>query len=411
MRDAQDPANQLFCADPELIAIGAKLANAIQERLNRIPDRLPAIEENAEWLQDRNQSCGIFGNDPIRSGDIEPIVACLSKETEERIAILRDPNFDCLAASTAAGTLICSEPSLAEADSQLNGLVRGLIDKLKDEEAKDAAAEYARWIRDRDRRCRLAGKDNLPLAELSSAQDCLENYLKEMTAGMRAAKGDPKRVFLRELAASRPNVDAVDLCVTRIHRANACDNFLRVRRVVELRHPGDRAERPGHGPDRDGRARSLLGVQPGCIELHRHMLGHQGGQAGAAAAAQPGQFRRDEPHPDRKILRISEDREWPLALQFIRAEASRFRDDVQRSIATASAAAAPGMAHAPLVLCRAMPFSLRTRSCVHTLPRSSEHGRAARGDAAVREEIAEHFARRKIRRYKFSFLISHRSFD
>jgi uncharacterized protein YecT (DUF1311 family) len=154
----KNPANQLFCADPELIAIGAKLANAIQERLNRIPDRLPAIEENAEWLQDRNQSCGIFGNDPIRSGDIEPIVACLSKETEERIAILRDPNFDCLAASTAAGTLICSEPSLAEADSQLNGLVRGLIDKLKDEEARDAAAEYARWIRDRDRRCRLAGK-------------------------------------------------------------------------------------------------------------------------------------------------------------------------------------------------------------------------------------------------------------
>jgi uncharacterized protein YecT (DUF1311 family) len=229
----KNPANQLFCADPELIAIGAKLANAIQERLNRIPDRLPAIEENAEWLQDRNLSCGVFGNDPIRSGDIEPIGACLSKETQERIAILRDPNFDCLAASTAAGTLICSDPSLAEADSQLNGLVRGLIDKLKDEEAKDAAAEYARWIRDRDRRCRLAGKDNVPLAELSSAQDCLENYLKEMTAGMRAANGDPKRVFLRELAASRPNVDAVDLCVTRIHRANACDNFLRVRRVVD----------------------------------------------------------------------------------------------------------------------------------------------------------------------------------
>jgi uncharacterized protein YecT (DUF1311 family) len=229
----KSPANQLFCADPELIAIGAKLASAIQERLNRIPDRLPAIEENAQWIRERNLSCGIFGNDPIRSEDIEPIVACLSKETEERIAILRDPNFDCLAASTAAGTLICSEPSLAEAESQLNGLVRKLIDKLKDDDARDAAAEYARWIRDRDRRCRLAGKDNLPLAELSSAQDCLENYLKEMTAGMLAAKGDPKRVFLRVLAASQPGANAVDLCVTRIHTANACGNFLRVRRVFD----------------------------------------------------------------------------------------------------------------------------------------------------------------------------------
>jgi uncharacterized protein YecT (DUF1311 family) len=229
----RNPANQLFCADPDLIAIGAKLATAIQERLNRIPDRALAIEENAEWIRDRNLSCGIFGNDPVRAEDIEPIVTCLAKETEERIAILRDPNFDCLAAGTAAGTLICSEPSMAEAESQLNGLVRELIGKLKDDEAGDATAEYARWTRDRDRRCRLAGKDNVPLAELSSSQDCLENYLKEMTAGMLAAKGDPKRVFLRDLAASRPSADAVDLCVTRIHMANACGNFLRVRRVFD----------------------------------------------------------------------------------------------------------------------------------------------------------------------------------
>jgi uncharacterized protein YecT (DUF1311 family) len=229
----KDPANQLFCADPELIAAGAKLAAAIQQRLNRLPDRSPAIEDNAEWIKDRNLSCGIFGNDPIRAEDIEPIVACLAKETEERIAILRDPNFDCLAASTAAATLICGEPSLAEAESDLNGLVRELIGKLKDDEARDATAEYARWIRDRDRRCRLAGKDNVPPAELSSSQDCLQNYLKEMMAGMLAAQGDPKRVFLRELAASRPSADAVDLCITRIHTANACGNFLRVRRVVD----------------------------------------------------------------------------------------------------------------------------------------------------------------------------------
>jgi uncharacterized protein YecT (DUF1311 family) len=226
-------ANQLFCADPELIAAGAKLAAAIGERLNRMPDRLPAIEENAQWIRERNLSCGIFGNDPVRAEDIDPIVACLSKETEERIAILRDPNFDCLAASTAAGALICSEPSLAEAESELHALVRALIDKLKGDDARDATAEYARWVRDRDRRCKLAGKDNVPLDELASSQDCLENWMKEMTAGMLAAKGDPKRVFLRDLEASRPNVDAVDLCVTRIHTANACENFLRVRRVFD----------------------------------------------------------------------------------------------------------------------------------------------------------------------------------
>jgi len=229
----KNPANQLFCAAPELNAMAAKLASAIQERLDRLPDRLPAIEENAQWIRDRNQSCGILGDTPLRASDVEPVAACLLKETEERIAILRDPNFDCLATNSAAGTLICSDPSLSEADSDLSGLVRGLIGKLKGDEARDAAAEYARWIRDRDRRCRLAGKDNVPLAELSSSQDCLEDYLKEMTAGMLAAKGDPKRVFLRELAASQPNANAVDLCVTRIHTANACGNFLRVRRVYD----------------------------------------------------------------------------------------------------------------------------------------------------------------------------------
>jgi hypothetical protein len=36
---------------------------------------------------------------------------------------------------------------------------------------------------------------------------------------------------------------------------------------------------------------------------------------------------------------------------------------------------------------------------------------AARSNAAVREEITEHFVQRKIRRYKSSFLISFRSFD
>jgi uncharacterized protein YecT (DUF1311 family) len=213
--------------------MAAKLAIAIQERLDRLPDRLPAIEENAQWIRDRNLSCGILGNNPIRADDIDATATCLLNETEERIAFLRDPNFDCLATNTAAGTLICSDPSLSEADSELSGLVRGLIGKLKGDDARDAAAEYARWIRDRDRRCRLAGKDNVPLAELSSSQECLEDYLKEMTAGMRAAKGDPKRVFLRELAASQPNANAVDLCVTRIHTANACGNFLRVKRVYD----------------------------------------------------------------------------------------------------------------------------------------------------------------------------------
>jgi uncharacterized protein YecT (DUF1311 family) len=231
----RDPANQIICGDPDLSAASEKLGGAIQERLNRLADRRVAIEDNAQWIKNRNRSCGVFGREPVRPGDFERVKACLLLEIEERTAILRDPNFDCLAANSAAGSLICSEPMLELGENELNVLVRALIGKLKDDEAQEAFAEFARWIRDRDRKCNLAGKDNVPLAELPpSSEDCLENWLKEMTAGMTAAKNDPKRVFGRRIAASRPNADAVDLCVSQIHAQNSCGDFLRVRRVYEL---------------------------------------------------------------------------------------------------------------------------------------------------------------------------------
>ena len=231
----RDPANQMICGDPALNAAGEKLGVAIQERLNRLADRRVAIEDNAQWIRDRSRSCGIFGRTAVRLDDFERVKACLLLETEERTAVLRDPNFDCLAANSAAGALICSEPTLELGETELNVLVRALIGKLGDNEAQEAFAEFARWIRDRDRKCNLAGKDNVPLAELPpSSEDCLGNWLNEMTAGMTAAKNDPKRVFGRRIAASRPNADAVDLCVSQIHAQNSCGDFLRVRRVYEL---------------------------------------------------------------------------------------------------------------------------------------------------------------------------------
>jgi uncharacterized protein YecT (DUF1311 family) len=231
----RDPANQIICGDPELFAAGEKLSAAIQVRLNRLADRRAAIEDNAQWAKDRNRSCGIFGRDSVRPTDFERVKACLLLEAEERAAMLLDPNFDCLAANSAAGALICSEPALELGETELNVLVRALIGKMKDDEAQEAFAEYARWIRDRDRKCNVAGKDNVPLAELPpSSDDCLEDWLKEMTAGMTAARNDPKRVFGRHIPASRPNADAVDLCVSQIHAQNSCGDFLRVRRVYEL---------------------------------------------------------------------------------------------------------------------------------------------------------------------------------
>ena len=111
-KEVRDAAGQLFCGDPELNAASARLNSAVQDRMSRLPDRRLAVEENAEWIRLRNSSCGVFRQQSVRAQAIQSAKACLSKETEERIEILNDPNFDCLASNTTAGMLICSEPAL-----------------------------------------------------------------------------------------------------------------------------------------------------------------------------------------------------------------------------------------------------------------------------------------------------------
>jgi uncharacterized protein YecT (DUF1311 family) len=232
--EIKDTAEQLFCGDAELNATGVRLNSAVDARLSRIADRRLAAEENVEWIRNRNSSCGIFGRQGVQPGAFASVKSCLLKVTNERIAILADPNFDCLATSTAAGLMICSDPALAIADKELNSLFVGLLAKLKDDETNSALSEYARWTRIRDRLCDLDDKDNVPLEELLAAEPCLADYIKQKTAELAAVKGDPRRLFGREVLAPTPDADAVDLCVGKIHSTNACENFLRISRVTQL---------------------------------------------------------------------------------------------------------------------------------------------------------------------------------
>jgi uncharacterized protein YecT (DUF1311 family) len=230
----RDSADQLFCGDGELNEASVRLNSAIAQRLDRLANRRLAIAENAEWIRDRNSSCGIFGRQGVSIRDVKSVKNCLLKETEERIAILTDPNFDCLATNTTAGLLICSDPSLAIGKAELNDQALALIARLKGDDAKAAFAEYERWSRERDRKCALTDKDNVPLEELSSSEACLADYITQKTAEIVAAKGDPRRVFGRHLPSPSPNADAVDLCVAQIHSTNACEDFLSVSRVSQI---------------------------------------------------------------------------------------------------------------------------------------------------------------------------------
>src|SRR2546423_14767920 len=61
----REPADQLYCGDPELNAAAVKLSAAIQDRLDRIANRPPAIAGNAEWIRARDSSVGTFGTPRI----------------------------------------------------------------------------------------------------------------------------------------------------------------------------------------------------------------------------------------------------------------------------------------------------------------------------------------------------------
>jgi uncharacterized protein YecT (DUF1311 family) len=232
--ELRDTAEQLFCGDPDLNAMAPKLSSAAEARLSRVLDRRAAVSENVEWIKARDSSCGLLGLQPVQPGALASIKACLLKATQERIAILADANFDCLAANTTASLVICADPDLAIADKELTGQVVALIRKIREDEVKGALAEYARWIRTRDRICDLDDKDNVPLNELESSEPCLNDLIKQKLAEVAAAKGDPRKLFGKDMLSPSPDADAVDLCVGRIHSVNTCENFLRISRVLQL---------------------------------------------------------------------------------------------------------------------------------------------------------------------------------
>lgn len=130
--------------------------------------------------------------------------------------------------------MICAEPELAIADRELTSQVVTLIRKLREDEAKGAFAEFARWTRTRDRLCELDDKDNVPLSELESSESCLNDLIQQKLAEVAAAKGDPKKLFGKDMLSPSPDADAVDSCVGRIHSTNTCENFLRISRVIQL---------------------------------------------------------------------------------------------------------------------------------------------------------------------------------
>jgi uncharacterized protein YecT (DUF1311 family) len=225
--------------------------------------------------------------------------------------MLEDPDFDCLAANTTAGFLICSDPALAIADKELNSRALALIPGMKDVDAKAALGEYARWTRNRDRKCDLDDKDNVPLAEFSSSEACLADHMSRKTAEIIAAKGDAKRVFRRSKVSPAPMPTRSIYAWRRYIRQTLAAIFSESA-VLLGSIPNYPPKRPWSPRKSNEDSRAVRRMQFNCHDLHRSVLGSgigpevlagdQGKPAGRAQAQ------------DREVVCVSQGRGRRLAL-------------------------------------------------------------------------------------------------
>ena len=231
-RCCRDLTEQLFCGDPELNAVAAKLNAAIQDRLNRLANRRLAIEENAEWIRERNSSCGIFGRQSLAYQDVDAIKACLLKET-------RGTNRN-----TERSEFRLSGDQYHRRDADMQRPLAG----ARQERAQQPGVGTDRQAERRRRQGRASPSTNAGAGNATAnavwwarttcrwmsyrrPRAVWRSICSRKTAEIVAAKGDAKKVFGRHLASPLPDADAVDLCVAQIHAANACENFLTVSRV------------------------------------------------------------------------------------------------------------------------------------------------------------------------------------
>jgi uncharacterized protein YecT (DUF1311 family) len=92
------------------------------------------------------------------------------------------PSFDCAKAKTAAARLICADGDLARLDGELGVTFRKRKTQLPASDQSKFVSDQLAWIRARNTRCDLDGKNKEPIEELSGSKLCMANALRERIA-------------------------------------------------------------------------------------------------------------------------------------------------------------------------------------------------------------------------------------
>ena len=92
----------------------------------------------------------------------------------------------CAMPRTAAARLICADPNLSARDSKLAAAYRKKKSRTPLAEQKELLNEQLIWMRQRDEKCGLIGKDAAPLAELRKAKECMQNEIEARLAQLES---------------------------------------------------------------------------------------------------------------------------------------------------------------------------------------------------------------------------------
>lgn len=94
------------------------------------------------------------------------------------------PSFDCTKAKTAAARLICADGDLARLDGSLGVAFQRRKTQVLGPDQAAFVAEQINWIRDRNTRCQLDGKDTASIEVLAGSKACMLKLLQERTAAL-----------------------------------------------------------------------------------------------------------------------------------------------------------------------------------------------------------------------------------
>lgn len=89
------------------------------------------------------------------------------------------PSFDCAQAKTAAARLICADPELARLDGELGTAFQKRKAQISAPDQSKFVTEQLAWIRTRNTRCELDGKNSVAIEMLASSKPCMASAIRE----------------------------------------------------------------------------------------------------------------------------------------------------------------------------------------------------------------------------------------